>query len=31
MSEGPRATTARIEIERDGEIAFLGYETDTDG
>jgi predicted GNAT family acetyltransferase len=31
MSEGPKATTARIEIERDGEVAFLGYQTDADG
>jgi uncharacterized protein len=31
MSEGLKATTKRIEIERDGEVAFLGYETDADG
>ena len=31
MSEGPKAATARIEIERDGEVAFLGYQTDADG
>ena len=31
MSNGLKATTKRIEIERDGEIAFLGYESDGDG
>lgn len=31
MSEGPKVNTARIEIEREGEVAFLGYQTDADG
>jgi len=31
MSEGPKVAIGRIEIERDGEVAFLGYQTDADG
>jgi predicted GNAT family acetyltransferase len=31
MSEGLKTTMNRIEIEREGEVAFLGYETDADG
>jgi uncharacterized protein len=31
MSDVPTTTTGRIEIERDGEVAFLGYTTDADG
>jgi uncharacterized protein len=31
MIDGLKARTKRIEIERDGEVAFLGYETDADG
>lgn len=27
IGDGVKATTQRIEIERDGEVAFLGYET----
>jgi predicted GNAT family acetyltransferase len=31
MSDGLKAKTKRIEIERDGEVAFLGYQTYPDG
>jgi hypothetical protein len=31
MIHGLKATTMTIEIERDGEVAFLGYETYADG
>jgi predicted GNAT family acetyltransferase len=31
MSDGLKTTSKTIEIERDGEVAFLGYETDADG
>lgn len=31
MSDVPTTTTGRIEIECDGEVAFLGYTTDADG
>jgi uncharacterized protein len=31
MGDGSKGSTNRIEIEREGEVAFLGYETDADG
>jgi uncharacterized protein len=31
MGDGSKASTNRIEIEREGDVAFLGYETDANG